>query len=189
MGFQSVNAATYTQPLYGSAGTDTTNIAATAAAALPSYSHPNYIAVTADMTSATWNTVAAHEIATVTGAVRMQIMIETVATIVTVGTNGTLALGYAGNTAAIYAATLLDAALTGDVWTGIYGGVATTEIAGAEAGGSITHAIQDVVVLGGIDVGYTIATNAGTTGSLIFHIWWTPLDATGAVVAGAGGVL
>ena len=189
MGFQSVNAATYTQPLYGSAGTDTTNIAATAAAAPPSYSHPNYIAVTADMTSATWNTAAAHEIATVTGAVRMQIIIETVATIVTVGINGTMALGYAGNTSGIFSATALDAAVTGDVWTAVYGSAATTVVGGAEAGGSSTHAIHDVVILAGVDVGYTIATNAGTTGSLIFHIWWTPLNATGAVVAGAGGVL
>jgi len=188
-GYQKLVAATYTQPLYGAAGTDTTNIAAIIAGSPPSYSHPNYFTVTADMTSATWNTAAAHEIATVTGAVRMNIVVETVATIVTTGANGTMALGYAGNTSAIFSATALDAAVTGDIWSAVYGSAATTLVGGAEAGGSLTHGIHNVVVLNGVDVGYTIATNAATTGSLIFHIWWTPLNATGNVTAGAGGVL
>ena len=164
-------------------------LAISAAAAQPSYSHPNYFAVTADMTSATWNTAAAHEIATVTGACRLQIMVETTATIVTTGTNGTMALGYAGNTSAIFSATVLDAALTGDVWTAVYGSAATTVVGGADAKSALTSALFDVVVVGGVDVGYTIATNAATTGTLTFHVWWTPLDATGAVAAGAGGVL
>lgn len=163
-------------------------LAIISAAAAPSYTHPNYFAITADMTSATWNTVAAHEIAVVTGAVRMQIMIETVATIVTVSTSGTLALGVAGNTAAVIAATALDAAITGDVWSGVYGAVATTEIGVADAHSSLTSAIFDLVVVNGIDVGYTIAAQAGTTGSLKFHIYWTALDSTGAVTAGAGGI-
>ncbi|MBU2098441.1 MAG: hypothetical protein KKD00_06740 [Gammaproteobacteria bacterium] len=164
-------------------------LAISAAAAEPSYSHPNYFAVTADMTSATWNTAAAHEIADVTGACRLQILVETTATIVTTGTNGTMALGYAGNTSAIFSATVLDAALTGDVWTAVYGSAATTVVGGADAKSALTSALFDVVVVGGVDVGYTIATNAATTGTLTFHVWWTPLDSTGAVAAGAGGVL
>ena len=184
-------------------GSDTANIAAIlvdtgttlpatlaidAAAAAPNYSHPNYFTVVADMTSATWNTAAAHEIAAVTGAARVQILIETTATVVTVGTNGTMALGYAGNTSAIFSATALDAAVTGDVWTAVYGSAATTVVGGADASGSaLTTCIFDVVASTGVDIGYTIATNAGTTGSLTFHVWWTPLDATGAVTAGAGG--
>ncbi len=157
--------------------------------AAPSSNHPNYFTVTADMTSATWNTATAHEIATVTGVVRMQILVEVTATVVTVGTNGTIALGYEGNTSAIFSATALDAALTGDVFSAVYGSAATTVAAGADAQSSLTHAIQDVVVVGGLDVGYTIATNAATTGALVFHVWWQPLSSTGAVVAGAGGVL
>ena len=158
-------------------------------AAAPSKSHPNYFTVTADMTSATWNTVAAHEIATVTGMARLQIIVEVTATVVTTGTNGTIALGFAGNTSAIFSATALDAALTGDIFSAVVGSAATTPVGGAEAQSSLTHAIFDVVALAGTDVGYTIATNAGTTGTLTFHVWWQPLDATGAVVAGAGGVL
>lgn len=159
------------------------------AAQEPSASHPNYFTVVADMTSATWNTVAAHEIATVTGACRVQIVIETTATVITASTNGTMALGFAGNTAAIFSATALDAAITNDVWTAVYGSAATTVVGGADAKSALTSSVFDVVVVGGVDIGYTIATNAGTTGDLTFHIYWTPLDATGAVVAGAGGAL
>lgn len=157
------------------------------AAADPSASHANYFTVTADMTSATWNTAAAHEIAAVTGACRVKILVETTATVITTGTNGTMALGYAGNTSAIFSATVLDAALTNDVWTAVYGSAATTVVGGADAQSALTSALFDVVVVGGVDVGYTIATNAATTGTLTFHVWWTPLDATGAVTAGAGG--
>ena len=164
-------------------------LAIDAAAAAPNASHPNYFTVVADMTSATWNTVAAHEIAAVTGMVRMSIIVETTATVVTVGTNGTMALGFAGNTSSIFSATALDAAVTGDIWTAVYGSAATTVVGGAESQSSLTSAIFDVTIVNGTDVGYTIATNAGTTGDLTFHIYWVPLDATGAVTAGAGGVL
>ncbi len=186
----------YTGPAAGTAQDDNvkaaldlvqTDIDTITAADEPSASHPNYFTVTADMTSATWNTVAAHEIAAVTGAVRLKILVETTATIVTTGTNGTMALGFAGNTASIFSATALDAALTADVWTAVYGSAATTVVGGMDAQSALTSALFDVVVVGGIDAGYTIATNAATTGTLTFHVYWTPLDATGAVTAGAGG--
>jgi hypothetical protein len=48
-------------------------------------------------------------------------------------------------------------------------------------------ATLDFVVGGGFDVGYTIGGEALTDGSILFHVWWTPLDSTGAVTAGAGG--
>ncbi len=181
----------FTGPAAGTASDD--NVKASLdilqAAQEPSASHPNYFTVVADMTSATWNTVAAHEIATVTGSCRVQIIIETTATVITASTNGTMALGFAGNTSAIFSATALDAAITNDVWTAVYGSAATTVVGGADAKSALTSCILDVVVVGGVDIGYTIATNAGTTGDLTFHIYWTPLDATGAVVAGAGGAL
>ncbi len=157
----------------------------------PSAVHENYITVTADLTSATWNTAAAHEIAAVTGAVRMQILVEVTGTAVTTGNTGTMALGYAGNVSSIFSATGLDSGGTtftaGDVVTAVYGSAATTPVGGADATSSLTSALFDVVVVNGIDVGYTIATNAATSGTVIFHIWWVPLDATGAVTAGAGG--
>jgi hypothetical protein len=155
----------------------------------PNKNHPNYFTVTADMTSSTWNTAAAHEIATVTGACRVQILVEVTATIVTTGTNGTIALGFEGNASAMFSATALDAAVTGDVFSAVYGSAATTPASGAEYQSALTHCVFDVVSVTGKDIGYTIATNAATTGTLTFHVWWTPLDSTGAVTAGAGGTL
>jgi|GEM_PF-515254 len=155
----------------------------------PSYNHPNYFVVTADMTSATWNTAATHEIAAVVGNCRIQILAEVTATVVTVGTNGTIALGYEGNTTAIFTAQALDACLTNDILTAVYGAAGTSVASGANTSTTITGGLFDVVVVNGMDIGYTIATNAGTTGSINFHIWWQPLNSAGVVTAGAGGVL
>jgi len=161
------------------------------AAANASYNHPNYFAVTADLGVGTWNTTAAHEIAAVTGACRLQIMVEVTESVVTTSSDGTIALGVAGNTDAIFAAVDLDSGAAdfsaGDVVSGVYGAVPTTPVGVANATNTITGGLFDVVVVGGVDVGYTIGTHAATDGILIFHIWWTPLDATGAVTAGAGG--
>ena len=183
------NAAATTSVVANQDGSVLERLEAISQAALPTFNTNNYFTVVADMTSATWNTVAAHEIATVTGACRVHILIETTATVITAGTNGTMEFGFAGNTASIFAGTALDAAVTNDVWTAVYGAVATTVVGGADAKSALTSAIFDVVVVGGVDIGYTIAVSAGTTGDLTFHVWWTPLDATGAVVAGGGGVL
>jgi len=160
-------------------------------AANPSYNHPNYLAVTADLTDSTWNTTTAHEIAVVTGTVRMQIVVEVTNTCVTTSNDGTIALGVAGNTDAIFAAVDLDSGAAdftaGDVVSGVYGAVPTTPVGVANATNTITGGLFDVVVVGGVDVGYTLATHAATNGTLVFHIWWTPLSSTGAVTAGAGG--
>lgn len=155
-------------------------------AGMPSYDNPNYFMVAADMTSATWNTADAHEIATVTGICRVRILAVCTATVVTVGTNGTIALGYEDNPLAIFTAQALDACVTDDILTAVYGSAGTSVQSGANSSTTLTGGLFDVVVVQGKDIGYTIATNAGTTGNINFHIWWTPLDATGAVVAGAG---
>lgn len=152
----------------------------------------NYLAVATGVfdTTGTWSTQTAHEIAAVTGAVRMQIMIEVVASVESVNADGTIALGAAGNTAFILAATDIEggagALVTGDIVSAVFGG-SITGLAGTEAHAAATSAIFDIAIVQGLDVGYTVGTNALDAGSLIFHIWWTPLDATGSVSAGAGG--
>ncbi len=162
-------------------------------AALPTYNHPNYFAVDVNLANATWNTAAAHEIATVTGACRVQMLIEVTETCVTTGPTGTFALGFEGNATAIVAATGLDSGGTtftaGDVVSAVYAAAATTPASGANSSNAITGALFDVVAVGGKDIGYTIGTNAATDGTLVIHVWWEPLDSTGAVVEGAGGAL
>ena len=145
------------------------------------YNSGNYLAVTADLTNATWNTVAAHEIATVTGAVRMLILPQCTSTVVTTGTNGTFILGDETNTSSLIASSLLDALATGEWW--VDATITRTIVTRSQM-----NALE-FVVGNGKDIGYTIGVNAATNGTIVFHIWWVPIDATGAVAAGAGGVL
>ena len=151
----------------------------------PGYGNGRYLAVTATMSSATWNTVAKHEVFTVTGTVRMKMWITCGATLTDAADGAIIEFGHESDTDAFIAKT--DAAgrnattiTTGWLWYN------TTPVAGPAPAGS---ALMDYVVNGGLDVGYEISGAALTGGSLIFHCVWEPLDATGAVVAGAGGVL
>jgi len=169
------------------AGNQDANIGQLEVAALPSKGHPNYLTLDVNMTSATWNTVAAHQLVAVTGNVRITIMaICTHENIVTAGTNGTIALGFVGNASVIWAAAALDSWDLGEVASAVYGGVPTFPLAGGDAQSSLTHVLMDVVVTNGVDVIYTVGTSAGTLGSIKFHIWWTPLDSTGLCTAGNG---
>ena len=145
------------------------------------YNSGNYFAVTADLTSATWNTVASHEIATVTGAVRMLILPQCTSTVVTVGTNGTFVLGNETTADALIASSLLDALATGEWW--VDATITRTLVTRTQM-----NALE-FVIGNGKDIGYTIGTNAATNGTIVFHCWWVPIDATGAVAAGAGGSL
>jgi hypothetical protein len=158
-----------------------------AEAAEPTYNHPNYIALSVDLTSATWNTQAAHEILTVTGAVRVKILVECTETLTDAGDAATLALGTANNTAAWITST--SAAGAGDA-NQLDAGEAWIDATPADDyTGTTATFILDFTVLAGDDVGYTIGGSAITDGTLIFHMWWTPLDSTGAAVVGAGGAL
>jgi hypothetical protein len=140
----------------------------------------NYLAVTADMTSATWNTQASHELFTVTGMVRMRIIAECTATLTDTGNSGTIQLGVEGATNAFISSTDSDDIVTGDLWYD-----ATPTLAYDTA----SSVIIDKVVNGGLDVGYEIGGEALTGGSMTFHCWWEPLNATGAVVSGDGSAL
>lgn len=138
-----------------------------------------YLAVTADMASATWNTVAAHEIATITGAVRIIILPECTGTLV--GATATLVLGDETTTNSIIVSSAAPDLAAGEWW--VDATMTRTIITKALING------MDIVIGGGKDIGYTIGTAALTGGSIVFHMWWSPISADGAVTAGAGGVL
>lgn len=145
------------------------------------YNSANYLAVTADFTSATWNTAAAHEIATVTGAVRMLILPQCTGTLTSAGGAATLILGDETTTNSIIASSDAEALAAGEWW-------ADTTITRTILTRTLLNGLE-IVVGNGKDIGYTIGTEALTGGSIVFHIWWVPIDATGAVAAGAGGAL
>ena len=147
---------------------------------------PNYFTVSADFASATWNTVASHEVATVTGLVHMIILPQCTETLTDAADLATIQLGVEGSTAALIAATSA-------------AGLAASTISATELWVDATPAdlvatrsqfnALDFFVGSGLDVGYEIGGQALTDGTIVFHIWWEAIDSTGAVTAGAGGSL
>ncbi len=144
----------------------------------------NHIAVTATMTSATWNTAASHEVFTVTGLVRMRHWVECTGTLTDAADAADIQYGHETNTAAFIGATAAagkgGATITAnELW---YDTTPTT----------VTDTTATVVfdhVINGLDVGYEITGAALTGGVLVFHCVWEPLNSSGNVVAGAGGSL
>ena len=136
------------------------------------------ITVTADLSSATWNTAAAHEIAVVTGLVRVQILaLCTVTGDDTSGDTSTISLGWEGTVAGMIAATQVDDLAAGEFW---YDATPTT------TGEAFSTALLDFV-LDGKDIGFTIAAEAAVAGTIEFHIWWLPLEDGATLTAGEGG--
>lgn len=146
---------------------------------------PNYFAVTADMTSATWNTQAKHEIATVTGMVHMIVIPECTATLTDAADGASIQLGHESLTTALIASTTAATAgtviETGELWVDATPADVMVLKSGIEN--------LDFVINGGLDVGYEITGAALTGGTMVFHVWWEAVNSTGLVAAGAGGTL
>jgi len=144
------------------------------------YNTENYLAVTADLSSATWNTVATHELFTVTGLVRVRIIaVVTTTGDDTTGDTSNIQLGTDGDTDGFIAATDVDDLLEDELW---YDATPTTKF-------DTTSTVVIDKTVNTEDVGYEITGEAATAGVIVFHCWWEALDGTGAVVAGAGGAM
>jgi len=147
--------------------------------AVPSADSQNYLAVTATMTSATWNTETTHEVFTVTGLVRMRMWIECTTNVTSTGGAATLTYGPAATGTGIIAATGEDDIDATELW---YDATPTV------AFDTYANVVFDYVI-NGLDIGYDIDGEALIGGVLVFHCMWEPLNSTGLVVAGAGGAL
>jgi len=162
-----------------------TDIDVLLAAMGPSYSHANYLLVDTGTfdTSGTWSTAATHELLTVTGCVRMTIIPECSTNVTSVSNTGTIQLGDETTTDSIIAASTLGASamVAGELWVDA---TLTRTILTQTQVNAITF-----YVCNGKDIGYEVATNALSGGVIKWHVFWTPVDSTGAVVAGAGGTL
>jgi hypothetical protein len=143
------------------------------------YGTKNYLAVTVDLSEETYNTVATHEILTVTGLVRLRILpVVTVDGDDTTGDTANISLGHESDTDNFIAATDVDDLAAGELWLN----ATPTEVAI-----DFTSIIDKIV--NGVDVGYEITGEAATAGTIVFHCWWEPLDANGNVVAGDGSAM
>jgi hypothetical protein len=165
-----------------------------AAAALPVYTTAtgtNYLAVTVAFDGTTgeahWgNAGETDEIFTVTGAVRMKILAECTETCT--GTDGgTIALWAATNEDILIAATTVNT--EGADNTNLDAGEIWLDTSPTEHSAVGTSGFFDFTIVGGLDVGLDCQTQDIADGTIIFHCWWSPLDSTGAVAAGAGGTL
>lgn len=142
-----------------------------------SWKQSNYLKVTADFSSATWNTVATHEILVVTGPYRLIIIPECLLDL-TSGGAATISLGDDISSSALIAATTATDIDVLEYW------LSTTP-----ARRYNKSSVIDIIV-NGQDIGYEIATAALTGGQIDFHIWYMPLsDDAVSIAAGAGGVL
>lgn len=145
----------------------------------------NYIEVTADMASATWNTAAKHEVFTVTGLVRMVMLIECTETLADAADGASIQFGHESSTSAFIGST----GAAGAGGNTINAGEIWCDTSPADVVGATFTLALDRIVAGGLDVGYEITGAALTDGTLVFHCWWLPISSDGAVAAGAGGTL
>lgn len=139
-----------------------------------------YLEVPVDLSSATWNSIGSHKVFNVTGAVRMKMYTECVSAGVNAGGSAALCFGLTGSTSAFIASTPVSQFSASKFWI---------DATPTETHATYASALIDQVVIGGIDVGFEVATSAPSGGSLKFHCLWTPLSADGAVTAGTGSAL
>ena len=136
----------------------------------------NKTSITVDFTSATWNTIATHELFTVTGLVRY-LLVPRCTEDLTAGAGGTIKLGVEGATNYLIAATLFSLIDNGLIWMDATPSNRYAFTAGLDR------------LSNGADIGYEIETNAFTDGTMIFDCYWEAISDDGNVVAGAGGAL
>ena len=144
-----------------------------------------YLKVIVDLTNATWNTMASHEVAVITGAVHVVMLVECTSTLTDAADTATMSLGIEGDTDAIIGVTNV----AGAGGSTLNAGQAWCDTTPTEVIGPSTTILLDRVIMNGLDLGYEIGTAALTGGALNFYIWWEPLNDTGSLTVGAGGSL
>lgn len=125
---------------------------------------PNLFVKTVTFDGTTWGDIGTDTIATVTGRVLLLHQSAWCTTDLT-GTNATIELGTAGNTAELIAQTTATTVDAGELWRS-----ATPDVG---AGPAI---VNNVV---GADIILTTATAAVATGVLEFSFYWLPLSVDG----------
>lgn len=153
---------------------------------------PNKFAVTADMTSATWNTVAAHTVATTTGTVHCRVLIRCGSTLTDAADLASIQFGVGGSTALIIAsagaAGLAGKTIaTNTLWFSS-AAESNLQIANVTVGTiGQNYAMMDIILSGGLSLAYEITTAALTGGNLVFEISWEPMGVVGGTMAAGTG--
>jgi len=160
-----------------------------------SVNHPRHLVNTVDFTSSTWNTVATHEVFTVTGLVLFRTWVACTESLAGGGTfqYGTEDSGSGFASTGLFmpatTATEIDA---GRFLCGYPTISAAVDVIHPYLTNSTTNGVGFAInesILYNVDVGYEIIAAALTDGTLEFHCIWEPLTAGASVVIGAGGTL
>lgn len=109
---------------------------------------------------------------TVTGNIAFRLVAYCTEDLVSAG-GGTAEVGVASNTAAIIAQTTGTAIDNGEIWYN------ATPVAGVTA----TSNFAQFTIVNGSDIILTVGTANITDGTIVFDLYWSPLDATSAVAA------
>jgi len=142
------------------------------------------VKVTIPFTSATWNTVATHEVFTVTGVVRAMCIFHVTSSL-TSGGAATISFGLQTAGTSYAAAQTYTNLTTGNMVSP--GGTVTT---GIRTYTFLLHQTNNAdLVISEDDIGYAIASAALTGGTIDAYCFWAPVSEGGLVVAGAGGAL
>jgi len=165
---------------------DVSSVEATALAAATEISSKStsHLVVTANMTSAVWNTVDTHEVFTVSGAVRARMWIICRDTLTDAANLATIRFGIADWVIAFIGET----PAAGKDGVTINAGEFWFDTSGSSIYVDPAAGILDLMVIDS-DIGYRIVGEALTGGELEFHCVWEALEEGATVVAGAGGSL
>ena len=139
--------------------------------------------VSIDFALAAWNTIASHEVFTVTGLVRA-LMIYNVTADLTSGGAATISFGDETNTirfAGLQAYTNLTAG-----YFVLPGGTVTL---GCRVEADYRQTYNADMFLKGLDIGFAVAVAALTGGTMDAYCFWSPITDGATVVAAAGGPL
>lgn len=142
----------------------------------------NVLRVTIDFALAAWNTIATHEVFTVTGLVKATVFYRVTGN-AAAGAGGLVSFGREGALTAFAAAQGFANLTTGNI---VIPGATIAAFLGANA-----YAVDGDAdtIIEGLDLGYEITVAAFTGGTIEAVCFWTPISSGATVVAGAGGAL
>jgi len=140
----------------------------------------HYLSVPVDLTVAAWQSVADHRVFTVTGLVRLRVLVQITEA---VASGGALTFDLINEVEAFNWSAPAPLGLFGTP-SFLYESGGTLDVSLFLPEASCLDAFsQDN------NYGYRINAAAATDGSLVFHGWWVPISAGATVVAGVGGAM
>jgi len=141
--------------------------------------------VTIDGAVAAWNTVATHEVFTVTGTVKYKVLYVVTADLTSSG-SAEIAFGREGATDSVSSAQAFSGLDAGEI---VIPGGTNAAISASATHGANTTAGRGADYVSGLDLGYEVTTAALTGGTIKAYCWWTPITGDGLVSAGTGAAL